>query len=1464
MSFVKHRWRSRWTALLVAGALLTSILSPALPAVQAEEAASTARTAQYSDLASSYAAKEIAALTASGILDGFDDGTFRPAEPVTRAQFAKVIASILKLKAEPEIAARFRDVPANAWYAGYTGALVKEGITDGVSESEFAPDQLVTREELATFFMRALKLSKSAQSLPLDSSTFADFNDISPWAQHYVSFAYKIGLLQGSQDANNSLVYRPKAQADRQALARLAYELLENKDTYLNEAAGLTTPAASVSPTPSPSPSPSTGFMGGGGGFGGGGGGPTPSPTPTATPTPGPADGSTLTNLPAGNYTGSFTVAAGVTVFGPETGAAVISGKLLVNPGPSGELILRNVQAAVIHILSGSDHSVILQNVKVTDAMLVNTGNQGTPVRVLAQTGTAIHTTLVGSAAILEGSGGSAGEVVIQSHATGKTVELRGSINGTVRSTAPDAFILIRDGASVQSLIMEANGRVQADGNVSGYGIINSNVQVELSGSKLAVLKENTGKAAKTSIQALGNPSKLVLADQAKVLEAMSQYNALIKMNMADSISQQLKDQLQAAQTQMKALTKEEAEKRLGELPDGYNIDLTQRIQIEKKLVAAQGAAENANLWGNSYGDLAGFDNWNRIEKSNLFNRLALLSGNYTGDIAVSGQTWPAYKVSLGKFKSNEEFTVLPISEATSDADGHFLFLDSSIFPVKKDERFILEVSNPATGYSFTQPIDIRDPSGATVLPKLTQPYYEGDSLRLGLGSSTYDPQLILIFNEKGQTVYGGPVWMEENTILLLDGPVKTLAGETLTLYARSAYYSRGISAPLHFKVLANTGMTQQPIVPELYHGDFAVYVNTVPGARVTLSNPKVTMTRFADSAGLAYFELINRRLNQGEQVTVTVKEIGKESSTPVVAEVKAVHEKSPKPAVEFQESGGSITLSGTFPENTTLLLQWGVNEAVRFKVIPLGKGENGAVAFSQKFSIEGVYSNKLFIYAKTMGKESSEPQELTLTPQTRLLSVAGTLYTDSINMRVLADPGSLITLAKKDGTVVFENQEGANNGVINLDSMDLRTNLFSGETIYLTARAPGKHSSFSYELHVQQNSGKTPQPIIRGTLLKGMQNPSLSILSDSYKFAVEVQTPDGAKIWLPPVMKFGDNITLDQQLVNSNNSKLLVSIKEHGKEKSDPVEVPIYESIPSISLDTVTKTVYKSSNDKEIIQGYTEPYATVTVQTAAGYTVVGEAGILGVFQLEVPSPLLVPETLLKVTAQAKGLPSSPTVMMAVYAAQGETPKPVVTETIFSGGSNINMELEAPAGSFISIYNEYGNLLDSGYWQGEPGDGMKKAAIVLDIGQLNQTLKISAQLPGRNRSEDALVNVQTDWTANMTIPPIISRTQFDYPGGMTRITGRTAEPFTFISNGVVDIHSDANGQFELYVPTQAGYPTMLQLQAPGKQPMIFYVVMNPENYIGDNSSAGGSGGIIVGGGGGGGAISIGATGTNNP
>ncbi len=1445
MSLVKHRWRSKWTALLVGGALLASIISPALPAARAEEAASAARTAQYSDLASSYAAKEIAALTASGILDGFDDGTFRPAEPVTRAQFAKVIASILKLKPVPEIAARFHDVPSNAWYAGYTGALVKEGITDGVSEHEFAPDQLVTREELAAFFMRALTLSKSAQSFPLDSSIFADFNDISPWAQHYVSFAYQIGFLQGTQDANNSLVYRPKAQADRQALARLAFELLENKDTYLDKAAGLTTPAASVSPTPSPSPS--TGFMGGGGGGfgGGGGGGPTPSPTPAATPTPGPADGSTLTDLPAGNYTGSFTVAAGVTVFGPETGTAVISGKLLVNPGPSGELILRNVEAAVIHILSGSDHSVILQNVRVTDVLLVNTGNQGTPVRVLSQTGTAIHTTLVESAAILEVSGGSAGEVVIQSHATGKTVELRGSINGTVRSTAPDAFILIRDGASVQSLIMEANGRVQADGNVSGYGILNSNVQVNLSGSKLAVLKENTGKSAKTSIQSLGDPSKLVLADQAKVLEAMSQYNALTGMNMADTISQQLKDQLQAAQNKMKALTKEEAEKRLKDLS---SVTSGSRPDMEKNFMAVQSIINAALSWGTSEWEIAGYQNWYNVITSFEYTYLSVSTGNYTGDMAVLGNTLPGMTISLDKTSPAANSASVTVGEMLAN-EGRFLFTDPHSFPAAAGDIFTLTVHNPQTGFSLQKKVTVSNPQGATVVPTV-QPYHEGDYLELNYSAdATYDYQFVLVLNSKGQAIFSGTQYSQTETVLFSDSLIKPAAGETLTLYARSIFYLRGTSKPVTFQVLPNSGDSAQPEFRDLYAGDFLVNVTANPGALVTLTKDRYTFRKFADWEGQALFELPYTRLNLGEQVSVTAKELGKHSVGPVTKLVKPTSGKSVTPAATVQETGGSIAVAGTFPNNSTLLLQWGTEGTGLTRAFQLGESPTGSVSFSESFLSEGNYSDKLYIYVKTPGKAISDPQIAALTASTKLSAIEGYIYTDSVNVKVTSEPGSVVTLKKQDGTVVFQEKGNTDSNVILLDSMLLKTKLISGERVYLTSTAPGKHQSFTHEMQVLSNEGKTPKPVIRGILFKKMEQPVLSILSESFKFGVRLQSPDGTKSgWFSPDTGYGGQYPIDKALLNSGISTLLVSIKEHGKETSDPVEVPIYDSPISLPLTTVTETVYKSVNSTETITGYTNPFAMVTIKSASGQTLVEDyAGILGSFALNIPSSLLMTDTRLYVSAadDAKGLLSSETVSIAVYAAQGTTPIPVAPAIVNSGGNNVKLELEAPSGSYVTIYDQNGILLDSGYWKGTPSERLEKSIINFELKQLNQTLRIAARLPGRNQSEFIEVYIQEDPSAAMSHYPSSIKTSFDYPGGMTRISGYTDEPFTLIKDGYSSVFSDAAGKFEMYMKSEPGQ-NRLSFEAPGKTSILYYVFMYP-GTIYSNDSGGSSGGTGGGG-----------------
>jgi hypothetical protein len=283
------------------------------------------------------------------------------------------------------------------------------------------------------------------------------------------------------------------------------------------------------------------------------------------------------------------------------------------------------------------------------------------------------------------------------------------------------------------------------------------------------------------------------------------------------------------------------------------------------------------------------------------------------------------------------------------------------------------------------------------------------------------------------------------------------------------------------------------------------------------------------------------------------------------------------------------------------------------------------------------------------------------------------------------------------------------------------------------------------------------------------------------------------------------------------------------------------------------------------LIKGVADPLSTITLQTATGQNIAqGEASILGSYQLAVPHESLVPDTLLQLTAKSQGLPTSKTVTLAVYAAQGETPKPLAAESVESSGTMIKLDLEAPAGSFVSIYKQDGTLLDSGYWKGEANTGRVKSTIYFDVEQLDQTLRITAQLPGRNPSEDTWVYVRTSEIPEFMFYPTITRTQFDYPAGLTRISGHTEEPFTLIQGGVFKTNSDANGNFELYVPTKPGIVKWIEFQAPGKKAVTHPIFMMPETiYMYDLDT---SGGVNTGGGGGGsiGGGSGGAAGATNP
>ncbi|UUV25576.1 MULTISPECIES: InlB B-repeat-containing protein [Lysinibacillus] len=111
-------------------------------------------TAAFSDVAPNHMYYDaIMTLQQAGIIDGAD-GAFRPTDNITRAQLAKILANTLQLKSEGK--SSFKDVDSNHWSVGYIAALERAEITLGVN-GKFHPEASVTRAQLAVFLYRAMQ-----------------------------------------------------------------------------------------------------------------------------------------------------------------------------------------------------------------------------------------------------------------------------------------------------------------------------------------------------------------------------------------------------------------------------------------------------------------------------------------------------------------------------------------------------------------------------------------------------------------------------------------------------------------------------------------------------------------------------------------------------------------------------------------------------------------------------------------------------------------------------------------------------------------------------------------------------------------------------------------------------------------------------------------------------------------------------------------------------------------------------------------------------------------------------------------------------------------------------------------------------------------------------------------------------------------------------------------------------------
>ncbi len=156
-------------------------------------------TQMFTDVEKNWAYPGIQYCVTHGIMGGMGDGTFAPTGTTTRAQIVQILYN---LEGTPAVSGTtpFTDLTAN-WYKPAILWAYQNNVVAGTSPTTFAPDQPVTREQIAViltqYMFHVLKMERTWT--PADLSTFPDGAQVSGWAKEAVQDAVALGLINGTR-----------------------------------------------------------------------------------------------------------------------------------------------------------------------------------------------------------------------------------------------------------------------------------------------------------------------------------------------------------------------------------------------------------------------------------------------------------------------------------------------------------------------------------------------------------------------------------------------------------------------------------------------------------------------------------------------------------------------------------------------------------------------------------------------------------------------------------------------------------------------------------------------------------------------------------------------------------------------------------------------------------------------------------------------------------------------------------------------------------------------------------------------------------------------------------------------------------------------------------------------------------------------------------------------------------------
>ena len=184
-----------------------------------EKTESAASVPEFLDMDGHWAEEAVRQAAANGLATGYPDGTFRPDQPITRAEFTVMLVRALGLEGTGAPLAFTDGDRIGSWAAQAIGLAVEAGLVQGYGDGSFRPDAPITRAEMAVMIARALKLP-----IEEDASTgFADDEAIPRWAKGAVKALRELGIVGGR--GNNAFV--PNETATRAEAVVMLLSMLE-------------------------------------------------------------------------------------------------------------------------------------------------------------------------------------------------------------------------------------------------------------------------------------------------------------------------------------------------------------------------------------------------------------------------------------------------------------------------------------------------------------------------------------------------------------------------------------------------------------------------------------------------------------------------------------------------------------------------------------------------------------------------------------------------------------------------------------------------------------------------------------------------------------------------------------------------------------------------------------------------------------------------------------------------------------------------------------------------------------------------------------------------------------------------------------------------------------------------------------------------------------------------------------